>query len=270
MSVNVNQYSIRQLLNQATPAQLATILDQLQFGDALRTLPTWIRRANPVAAVANPYVKAGQGLAGPLQVSGQLNSQLPDDAKCAVVLRATPLVGTAAVADLLIDLTAANVTSFATAGTGPAAGHVGVSPSGDIVVNAADAWTSLDVLYIPEAQDPVEIQFSPATAVVAIPAAILASGVANLMEAEILTGTSTGKCAVLPPTNSVTTTTLQASLNLAKTVVNFRVADAPTLVRLKFGVVRNGNIAAGSTAIAGYGSGVDLNSVLGFAAQILG
>lgn len=272
MALNISATSLRNLLNSASPGQLATLLDLLNFGDVLRGFPVWIRRDNPNAAVTNPYIKAGQGVSGPVQGgtgSTQLNSQLPDDAKCAFILRATAIAGTGTLGELTIDSIATNNTNFATAGTGPAAGHIGISPSGDIVTNATDAFTSIDVLYLPEQQDVFEVIVSPASGVATIPAGILASGVTNLLEAEILTGTNVGKCAVLPPTNSVTTTTLQAALNLAKGVVNFRVADAPTSVRLKLGVVRNGYVAQNAN-VTGFGQGVDLNTILGLPSAVRG
>src|SRR5579862_4598887 len=256
MSIAIVNNSLRQILNQATPGQLATLLQALKLGDMMAAWPRTLRRCNPNAAATNPYIKAGQSVAETITGSNpsaspgaNLLGQLPDDAKCAFILRATAMAGTTTPIELVVDAGAANVTSFATGGTGPATTHIGVSPSGDIVTNSTDAWTSVDVYYVPEFVDVVELNPAPTpvAGVVTLPNLCNLPGtvVANstpatvlLMEAEILTGTVTGKCAVLPFSNSAPGATLQANLNLAKTQVLFKVSDAPTSVRLKLGLAK--------------------------------
>jgi hypothetical protein len=269
MSVATVANSLRQLLNQANPAQIANLLQILAAGNLVGQMTArTLRRCNPVAAAANPYIVAGQSVAAttialtqgqngaptgvgstgavsPAATAGaNLLGQLPDDAKCEVILKATAIAGTGTLGQLVVDLAAVNDTNFATGGTGPAAGHVGYSPSGDIVTNATDAWTSIDVVYVPQKVDVFELpSIAPASAIVTLPPAFNSplsnpSGQAavTLMEAEILTGTVTGKCAILPPSASVPGATKQANLNALKTTVLFKVSDAPTLVRLKFGI----------------------------------
>ena len=223
MSLATNPISLAQMLNKALLGQLATMLQYASFGNVLRQqVPSTLRRCNPVAAAAiaaNPFIVAGQGVAevvpapsgGVISALGSsyVGCQLPDDAKCNSVLRATALTGTGTPGSLVVDLQATNDTNFASAGTGPAAGHIGVSPSGDIVTNATDAWTSLDVVYQPEKVDVVEynpLSVVAATGICALPPAVTTAsvgsypvGVVMLMEAQALAGTVTGNCAVITP-----------------------------------------------------------------------
>jgi hypothetical protein len=260
MTIATVANSVRQLLNTAPPAQLVNQLQAIRLGDVLNSAPRVLRRCNPNAAGVLPYVVAGQAVAESVTGSNpavspgaNLLGQLPDDAKAAFILRATAMAGTGTPIELIVDAGAANVTSFATAGTGPASTHIGVTPSGDIATNATDAWTSVDVWYVPESVDVFEFQLAPASGVITLPTSCnLPGAVATtpatvlLMEAEILTGTVTGKCAVLPQSNSAPGATKQANLNLAKTQVLFKVSDAPTLARIKIGVCRtcNGGVNA--------------------------
>jgi hypothetical protein len=241
--------SLAQVLSNPLPGQLPSELQLLAFGAYLRAMPTWIRRANPNTASANPYIIGGQGVsapppagsaAGTVTPGAGFTGQLPDDAKAATIIRATGIAGTATGVSLIVDLQAVNDTNFASAGpgTGPAAGHIGVSPSGDIVTNATDAWTSVDVLYQPDKYDVQEYSgLAPVTAVLTLPTGATNLGVIALLEAEVLTGTVTGKSIVVTPSNTAPATTRQAGLNLAKTQVLFRVADAPATVRVKLAVV---------------------------------
>lgn len=227
MAITTVKNSLAQQLNIPLPGSITTYLQQLGFGSWMRAMPTWLRRINPSTQAANPYKVAGQG------------AQLPDDAKAAVpALRVFAYAGTGTVGELTVDPLATNNANFAGAGTGPAAGHVGLSPSGDLVFNVADAWTSVDVIYQPDKYDVAEYSgLAPVTAVLTLPTVATAQGVVNLLEAEILTGTAVGKCAILPFSASAPTVTLQAVINPARTQVLFRVADAPTSVRVKLSLV---------------------------------
>lgn len=268
MTIATVANSLRQVMNQTSVGKIATYLDAINIGDVVAGMPRVLRRCNPNTAAVNPYIRAGQSVAesttgaNPAVSPGaNLFGQLPDDAKASVILRATAMTGAGTLGELTVNTPAQNVTAFGTAGTGPIAGNIGLSPSGDIVTNTADAWTSLDVWYLPEQVDVFELVLVPVAGVVTLPNLCNLPGtfVANtvpaavlLMEAEILTGTATGKVALLSPSNAVTATTLQANLNLAKTQVLFRVADAPTSVRLKLGLCRTCNV----------GVGVNLNQLL--------
>jgi hypothetical protein len=230
MSVSTLATSLAKQLDVATPNNLTTYLQQLGFGRILRQqVPATRRGVAPLAPAAYPYtLQTGYTLA------------LPDDAKAAVVLQATILAGT----------NTGECSPLVRYGTTPTTLQVAVSPSGDVVFAAADVPTIVDVLYMPMKQDAFEIPaITPVTAVVTIPTGLngLSAAAGNpfatratlavtLMEAEILTGTVTGKCAVLVP-GAAPGTTLQVNLNVAKTQVLFKVADAPTSVRLKFGLV---------------------------------
>jgi hypothetical protein len=258
MSIATTKNSLAQLLNTVLQGNLATVFNYLALGTMVRQqLPTTLRRCNPVAGaaiVANPYIIAGQGVAEvvPAPSGGVISAlganlagvQLPDDAKASYLLRAIAFAGTSAtLGELTID---APATALAFAYAGPAAGHVAVMPSGDIAANATDAWTSIDVIYVPEKQDVAEytITVVAGTGVGVLPALVTTTptgsypvGVVMLMEAEILAGATTGKCAVIGPSGSVPTTTKQANLNFAKTQVQFRIADSVTSARVKLGIV---------------------------------
>ena len=267
-ATTVSATSLAQMLNRILIGQLPSALNQLALGQMLRQqMPITLRRCNPVIAatapIPNPYFVAGQSVAentvanpaGPGGSGGSaplvptaasvtpganILGQLPDDAKCLSIVRAVPVAGTGTLIDLVIDLPPANVTSFATGGTGPGAGHIGVSPSGDIVANATDAWTSLDVTYIPDHNDCIEyaaLSVVAASGICALPVAATTQGVVMLMEAESLAGTVTGKFAILPPSASNPGATKQCNLTAIKTGVLFKASDAVTSARIKLGLV---------------------------------
>lgn len=218
MPVTTNSNSIANVLNAPLPGAIADYLQQLKFGLMLRQqMPATLRRAVPVVAASNPYIPAGDSIV------------LPDDAKASMLLRATIVAGG----------TTGELTFVAYGpAAAPATTTAAVAANGDILFNhATDLPTSVDVTYMPEKQDAYEVPaITPATAVVTIPASLVTQGVVTIMEAEILTGTVTGKCKILKP-GAAPGTTLQANLNVAKTQVLFTVADAPTSVRIKFGLV---------------------------------
>ncbi len=121
----------------------------------------------------------------------------------------------------------------------PSAGHLSVSPTGDIFLNAADAWTSVDISYLPQRYDVVNAVYSctPGSGVVAG----LPSGIIFILEAEALVGGVIGKNIVVAPA-AAAPTTRQAGLSLSKAGVFFCIADAVTSVRLKLGVIPAVNI----------------------------
>lgn len=116
----------------------------------------------------------------------------------------------------------------------PGALQLSVSYSGDILVNAASAWTSLDVIYLPAFQDIVSGTYvcDPSTGIVSG----LPAGLISILEAEVMVGGATGKKIVNVPAASAPSAG-NASLTLGKTGIFFATADAPTSVRLKLGVI---------------------------------
>jgi hypothetical protein len=234
MTVSTQANSLAQLLDAANANNITTLLQLLGLGRIVRQqTPATIRGGVPLVVAGYAYTPQ----------TGVYTLQLPDDAKAAYILRAQVLVGSVE----------GELTFNAFGTTAPATTTCNVSASGDIVFNSGtDAPTAVDIIYVPERQDAYEIaSISPASGVVTIPTAlnglstVSGTGPANLvsraalavtlMEAEILTGTTTGKCVILKPSSSAPGS-LNANLNLTKTQVLFHVADAPTSVRLKFGL----------------------------------
>ncbi len=215
MTVSTLATSTKNLLNQCNATILADLLRTLGFGNLLRWMPVSLRMAAPAAAAANPYLSAT-----PLSIT------LPDDAKAAQIISAYARAGTGTKGPLTVSTSQT-----------PAAGSVGISNSGDLILNETDAFTSVDITYTPERQECVEVTVPciAASGVAAIPAYLTARGVVTLMEAEILVGTLTGAKIVTAPAATAPATTI-ARLNFAKTSVFFAVADAATSVRLKLGV----------------------------------
>ncbi len=206
--------SLKAQMDNGNPNTLASALQKMRIGSQLRACKTRLLKQVPVAS--------GVQLAT-LQVV-----KLPEDAKACTIFRATARAG-GVTGELAVQ----------TFGTTPATGQIAVAPNGDIVVLAADAITSLDILYEPEPHDVVEyIGLVPATGVVAIPAPALALGVVGLIEAEVLAGAVTGNKIVLVPAAGLPATT-KATLDLAKANVSFNNAtDAPTSVRIKLAVAQ--------------------------------
>lgn len=214
MSITSLATSLKQALNRAQPGSIGSMLYQLAFGDVVRSMKTFLRGKTPLAAgTANPYVVQ----------TGANSLALPEDAKALTILAAYARAGTGTKGPLTID---------ADNSTAPAAGHVKISPNGDILLNSTDAFTSVDVTYEPDKGDVVELVLPVVTGVLTLPTQL---GLAvRLLEAESLVGTHTGKFAVTvnADTNAVT---LTAHLNLAKTTVVFDNADdAVTSARVKY------------------------------------
>lgn len=210
MTISTSSTSLKSDLDRAPAGSLPSMFQAVQIGSVLRAIPTTLRKKAPAASAYN--IATLQAFA------------LPDDAKAVSIFRAYGRVGTAAAGELTVD--AANAT--------PGTGEIAVSPSGDIVVLAADAWTSVDVEYLPAKYDCFEATLNcvPGTGLVALPASWTNAGVVMVMEAEVLAGTLATKMIVQAPNNSAPATG-HARLTLAKTAVHFAVADAATSVRLK-------------------------------------
>lgn len=213
---------LKDALDRANPATIAAAFGLLKLGRVFRgQLPMPLRRKVPAADAAS------------LATLNVL--RLPDDAKAAVILRATVLaVGSGAV---LGELTPQ---AF---GATPSTGQCAVTPSGDIAFLASDAATLVDVLYVPERGYVVTTLALPvASNVLTLPtvytqAAVVPStsngfkatpgGVVLLTDAVADAGTSTGRKVILTPGSSAPSAG-QARLNAAKTTVTFASADAVT------------------------------------------
>lgn len=193
-------------LNKANANSLATLLQEFRLGDFMRALPTFLRGKS---AAADPY-----NLAAVLVV------KLPDDAKAAVIHRATAKGGT----------TSGEFTPQAF-GTTPATTQVAVTPCGDIAFVAGDAPTGIDCIYQPEKGEVAEWTLPVASDAAALPAAY-ASRAILLLEAEVTAGTDPAKKIVQAPSASAAGTN-SARFNIAKTSVKFDSGDGATAARVK-------------------------------------
>lgn len=208
-------------LNTALLGWISTGLQLIAFGAVVRSMRTFLR-GKAADATTNPYV---------LQTA--VNSfTLPEAAKAHSIKSAYARAGTGTKGPLTVDHGLWDAVN-----TAPAAGHCAVSPNGELLFAAADAWTAVDICYEPEKYDVVELTLpvSGAAGVALIPAGLIARGVLFLMEAESLTGTLKAKMMVQLPVDALPATTF-ADLNLAKTEVHFAAADVVTSARIKLAV----------------------------------
>lgn len=224
MSITEKSESLKNKINQGNPNVLGDQFRALAFGDVLRALPTTIRKKAPVADAGS--------------LATLLALVLPDDAKACSIFRATAKAGAVT----------GELTPVAY-GTTPATGQIAVGPNGDIVTLAADAITDLDVVYLPEKYDVVEVQLPVATHVLTIPSTFTAKGAVLLLEAIADAGTSTGKKIVLVP-GAGAPAAGQARLNVAKTTVTFAAADAVTKATVKLAIAASVDVDALLTATA--------------------
>jgi len=220
MTISTNATAGVAALNGMNANQVADALRAMGFGSFVRAMPVPLRAQNPNAAAANPYVQA----------STLQTITLPDDAKANSIIRAYARAGTAAAGEL---------GPKATAGapyTTPTTTTIGVSPSGDLVFLATDAYTNVDILYTPEKYDLYEITLPVASNAASFPATFTTPGVIFVAEVEALVGTVVGKTRIQAPSNSNPGSSGQSNLNLAKSQVLFNSGDAVTSARIKFGV----------------------------------
>jgi hypothetical protein len=199
-------------LQRANLQTLAPAFQKMGLGQFIRSMPTHLYAQAPAAAGADPWATAAaQSL------------YLPDDAKAETILTAYGRAGSGTVGPLTV---------VATTNSAPTAGNVMISPNGDLLFAAADAWTSVDVFYVPAKSDTYIETLSVASNAAVIPTALTAL---ILKEAQSTVGTRTGNLVVLTPGS--TPSTGQCCLNAAKTQVIFASADAVTQCQVKLGVV---------------------------------
>ena len=203
----------RPSLNRANDNTLSDQLSKLELGDLLLgQMVQHKRKLNPSTLGVGSYTL------------GTLHAlQLPYNARACTIARATARAG--------------GVTGELTAvayGTAPATGQIAVAPNGDIVVLASDAITDLDVSYFPERGKVIETYFPVSSNVLTIPngSDYLARGIILLLEAEAMSGTTTGKKIVLVP-GAGAPSAGQCRLNVAKSTITFASADAVTRARIK-------------------------------------
>ena len=218
MTISTNATAGVAALNAANPNQLADALRAMGFGSFVRSMPVQRRSvALDGAAATNPYV-----------VAAAQSITLPDDAKVGYLLAAYARAGTGTKGVLTVD----HQTPEASGDAQPAAGHVDVAASGDLIFHAADAWTKVDLLYIPAKYDTKELTLPVVTNALTLPTQ-LGDAVA-LLEVEALVGTSVGKKIIDVVGTAVAAG--HAAFSLDKLTVNFQATDAVTSARVKFGV----------------------------------
>lgn len=195
--------SLKTSINKADPNVLADELRSLKFGDVLASIPTTLRGSTTAASTGN--------LATLRAVSSQ-SSNIP----AASVVWAYAKVGTAAATQL-------TVVGY---GVTPAAGQIAVAPNGKIVTLAADAWTNLDVIYLPEKGDQFSVTLPVSANTLTLPTNMTTPGASTLLAVTVVAGGSVGDKIVLAPGSAPAAG--QAALNAAKTAVVFAGADAVT------------------------------------------
>lgn len=214
MTITVKEQSLKNQFNAAGPNTLPDGFRVVKLGNVLRALPTFLRKKNADAAGVSPYDLATLDVL-----------QLPDDAKAHNIFRAYARAGTGTLGERTVAALHAT----------PAAGEVAVTPAGNIAFLAADAYTDVDVVYMPDKYDIAEVELTVTASVMTLPVALTTPGVTFLMEAEATVGTSLGKKIILAP-GAGAPAAGQARLNLAKSTVTFAVADAVTKARVKLAI----------------------------------
>lgn len=213
-----NPESVKDSINKGDPNNFADLMRRISIGDVLLGQAIQTRRQVDMTAAA----QANEGYnVATLSAIAMKTGQLPPAAS---ILRATVRAGgvTGELAPQAFGAT-------------PATTQIAVAPNGAIVTLTADAITNLDIVYVPERGLVVDYTgpVVAATAVMALPASIIGNGIVLLLEAEVLTGSVTGKKIVLVP-GAVAPATLSARLSVAKIAVNFNLAtDVPTRARVK-------------------------------------
>jgi hypothetical protein len=207
-------------LNNVNLNQLAEALRAMGFGSFVRSMPTALNGRVPLAAAVNPYVAAAA-----------IALTLPDDAKAAFLFRGYGRVGTAAPIELVVDAAQTG------AAANPAANHVGISPSGDLVLHGADAWTLVDLLYLPAKYDVQELSLPIAASAITLPSSGKFLKPVLLLEAEITASSIPGGIGKKIVDGAGTAPAAgHAALDTAKLLVEFNAADTLTgTARVKWG-----------------------------------
>lgn len=226
-------------LDRANPNNLADLLRSIGFGSAMiGQLPQCYRKANLAVAEASSLATLGI-------------LKLPDNGKAASITTAYARAGGTTLGPLTI----------VGVGVTPTTTQIAITPSGDIACLLSDAYTSVDIDFIPERGDGNAIDrngeinssngnvFPVVSNVLTLPSALTARGVIIATEIEALTATTTGRKVVLAP-GAGTPSAGQARLNLAKTTITFAAGDAVTRARVKLLLCADKDVAVVLTAAA--------------------
>jgi hypothetical protein len=216
MSNEIKQQSI----NRSDLNTLSDILRAMKFGDVLRALPTALRKSS---TATNAFVASNV----------HVLTKQSDLAPAATVFSVYARAG-AGVPGMLNK----------SASYPPASGEYAIAPNGKIVTWGADAWTDVDVMYLPEKGDVEEFDFTvdPTTGILALPTNITMIGAVMLLEATALTGTATGAKIIMSPGTDVAAG--QAALNANKTQIAFAPADGVTSAHIKLLVASSVDVSA--------------------------
>lgn len=230
MALTMVTNSVKDRINAADLNQLASLFRTIRLGDILLAEKQFLARKAPAVNAYN--------------LSTVQCITLPDDAKAYSLTRVYARAGTAGTGEMTI--AAVNAT--------PTTGQVAITPNGDIGFLGTDAITDVDVMYEPMKMDVIELTLPvvPGTGVCAIPTVYTAAprGIVMLLEAESLAGTLVAKMIVLA--NGSAPATTKANLSVAKSQVQFAVADAVTLARVKLGLVPAVDLSATLTTLSTY------------------
>ncbi len=214
MTININPIAGKASLDTAPPQQVPDLLRAIAFGHFVRAMPTALRAVLPTTGGTNPYVLATNA-----------TITLPDDAKAHSIFRAYGRVGTAAAGPLTVD----NPDTYS-ATVALTTKNIAVTPTGDIALLSTDAYTSVDLLYLPEKYDAYEVTLPVASNDILLPTA--QGEVIFIMEVQALVGTTIGNKIVDPPGTAPGTG--HAALDLAKLNCVFNAGDAVTSARVKY------------------------------------
>lgn len=224
--------SLKDALNRASLSHLPDMLQVVKLGDFMRS------------ATCRLYKKAASAPVPLDQIAAVHTIKLPMDCKAARILRAYARAGSGTPGELT------QATAPMTSAT--SAGQINISAAGDLTFAAADAWTSVDVEYVPEELEVFSMTLPVASNDIALPAFITNRGAVMLMRATLDTGTVTGEGKIIAP-GARSSTTLQVNLDAAKAVVQFVAADAVTKATFWVGVApaqnRNDLLAASEGAL---------------------
>jgi hypothetical protein len=240
-----SQYeSVREALDRADPNSLADLNRILAMGDVVRSVPVHLQ-----GVAANTAANSS-----PPQLSTLGAVPLPEDAKCAYILRCTVKKtgsGGAALGEFTVE----------PYGTTPATTQVAPAPNGDIVFLGTDLVQEADILYVPHKGDVFGQLANSKYGITSLTLSVNASGFAALptnlsgkaillMYANVTVGSVTGQKIILVPSTTVVATT-EAALSKDGTGIWFNLAtDAPT------------QCVVDVLCYSGTGPGVDVNAVL--------
>lgn len=223
----------RDVLNNVTPDIVADVLRKMGMGDLFGAQFVQQRRHIP-GGVLSPYLAAtnwGIGTAYPQRAN--------------TILRAYNRLATGTEGEMTVDGHDAVVTTT---------NHIGIAPNGDIVTLAADVITDMDVVYIAERGDVIDLTLpvgNVSANVLTLPASVTKAGAILLLEAEILSGGTTGAKIIQGPSASAASTG-NARLDLSKQNVKFASADAATRAHVKLLVGPTADLTGFLTALAAY------------------